>query len=77
MEMIIGGAFQGKSALAEKDHPKLLGCCQARRVMSRSCGAKAVPLVRIGRYPPYTEGIYGAEQKDLRGCNRQLRKFQP
>ena len=45
--------------------------------MSRSCGAKAVPLVRIGRYPPYTEGIYGAEQKDLRGCNRQLRKFQP
>lgn len=41
--------------------------------MSRSRGAKAVPLVRIGRYPPYTEGIYGAEQKDLRGCNRQLR----
>lgn len=40
--------------------------------MSRSRGAKAVPLVRIGRYPPYTEGIYGAEQKDLRGCNRQL-----
>ena len=65
------------SGLAEKDHPKLLGCCQARRVMSRSRGAKAVPLVRIGRYPPYTEGIYGAEQKDLRGCNRQLRKFQP
>ena len=54
-----------------------LACCQARRVMSRSRGAKAVPLVRIGRYPPYTEGIYGAEQKDLRGCNRQLRKFQP
>ena len=45
--------------------------------MSRSRGAKAVPLVRIGRYPPYTEGIYGAEQKDLRGCNRQLRKFEP
>lgn len=45
--------------------------------MSRSRGAKAVPLVRIGPYPPYTEGIYGAEQKDLRGCNRQLRKFQP
>ena len=45
--------------------------------MSRSRGAKAVPLVRIGRYPPYTEGIYGAEQKDLRGCNRQWRKFQP
>lgn len=40
--------------------------------MSRSRGAKAVPLVRIGRYPPYTEGIYGAEQKDLRGCNRRL-----
>ena len=40
--------------------------------MSRSHRAKAVPLVRIGRYPPYTEGIYGAEQKDLRGCNRQL-----
>lgn len=64
-------------AWQEKDHPKLLGRCQARRVMSRSRGAKAVPLVRIGRYPPYTEGIYGAEQKDLRGCNRQLRKFQP
>ena len=29
--------------------------------MSRSRRAKAVPLVRIGRYPPYTEGIYGAE----------------
>ena len=45
--------------------------------MSRSRGAKAVPLVRIGRYPPYTEGIYGAEQKDLRGCNQRLLKFQP
>lgn len=45
--------------------------------MSCPRGAKAVPSVRIGRYPPYTEGIYGAEQKDLRGCNQRLRKFQP